>query len=130
MTTIQLAIDDPANARVIRSLLLRHGARQVYIMDWPELKLDGVIVIDKKRFDTLSLAWHELRRFLVIAPNDPESACQLWNAGVQHVVFHGDSPATVALATLALDLNLFQRHEGSPNGRFHEQVGESSHRTT
>jgi hypothetical protein len=98
-------------------------------MDWPELKLDGVIVIDKKRFDRLSLPWHEVRRFLVIAPNAHESALQLWNAGVKHVVFHGDSPATAALAILALDLNLFQRDEASPNGRFHEQVGESSHRT-
>jgi hypothetical protein len=116
MSTIQLAINDPAYARWIRSLLLRYGAHQVHVMDWPELKLDGVIVIDKKRFDTLSLAWHEVRRFLVIAPNDYESACQLWNAGVKHVVFEGDSPAAAALAILALDLNLFQRDEGSRNG--------------
>jgi hypothetical protein len=114
--TLQLAVDDPAYARGIRSLLLRDAARQVCIMDSLELKLDGVIVIDKKRFDTLPLARQEVRRFLVIAPNDYESACQLWNAEVKHVVFEGDSPATAALAILALELNLFQRDEGSPHG--------------
>jgi hypothetical protein len=45
MSTIQLAVNDPAYARWVRSLLLRDSAhRQVYITDWPKLKLDGVIV--------------------------------------------------------------------------------------
>ena len=57
MSTIQLAINDPAYARWIRSLLLSHGAEhQVYITDLPKLNLDGVIVIDRKKFETLSLA--------------------------------------------------------------------------
>lgn len=88
MSTIQLAVNDPAYARWIRSLLLRDSAhRQVYITDWPKLKLDGVIVIDRKKLDKLLPAHKDLRRLLVIAPNDNESLSQLWTAGVRHVVF-------------------------------------------
>ena len=115
MSTIQLAINDPAYARWIRSLLLRDGAHQVHVTDWPKLKLDGVIVIDRKKFETLSVARKELRRFIVIAPNDNAFLSQICEAGVRHVVFEGDPPATAALAILALEPIRYLAQRRLPN---------------
>ena len=119
MSAIQLAVNDHAYARWVRSLLLRHGAHQVYITDWPELKLGGVIVIDRKKLDKLLPARKDLRRLLVIAPNDPESLSQLWTAGVRHVVFEGDPPAAAALTILALETSLSERDRASSYRRSH-----------
>ena len=120
MAMIQLAIEDPAYARCVRSLLLRNGAhRQVYITDLPELNLGGVIVITKKKLDKLSPARKDIQRLLVIAKNDHESLSQLWAAGIRHVVFEADSPATAALAILALEASLFQRDRVASSGGFH-----------
>jgi len=119
MPTIQLAINDTSYARWIRTLLLRDDAHRVYITKWPELQLEGVVVTDKEKFQKLFPARKEVRRFLVITPNDYKSLRKLWNAGIRHVIFEGDSPGTAVLAILSVELNLFQRGQALAYGRLH-----------
>jgi hypothetical protein len=80
---------------------------------------EGVIVTDRERFEKLLPARKDVRRFLVITPNDHKSLCQLWNAGIRHVIFEGDSPGTAVLAILAVELNLFQWGQALAYGRLH-----------
>ena len=119
MPTIQLAIKDTSYARWIRSLLLRDDAHRVYITKWPELQLEGVVVTDWERFEKLLPARKDVRRFLVITPNEHKYLCQLWNAGIRYVIFEGDSPGTAVLAILAVELNLFQRSQTLAYRRVH-----------
>jgi hypothetical protein len=86
-------------------------------VEWPQLQLEGIIVIDTERFQKLCPARKEARRLLVLAPNDHRSLCQLWKAGIRHVIFEGDSPCTAVLAIRAVETILFQRGQASRYGR-------------
>lgn len=104
MKTVQVAIQDTEYAQTLRSSLLRDGTHRVYLVDQPDLRLDGVVVIDGSKIDNIVSAQPE--RFVVIARKGSESLSLLWNAGIRHVVFEGDSPNTAQLAIIAAELRL------------------------
>lgn len=106
MTTIQLAIPDSEYAQSLRNSLLLDGAHRVYLVDQPDMRIDGVVVIDGNRLDALPPCGEWPERFVVITPNGSDSLSRLWNAGIRHVVFEGDSPNTVQLAIIAAELRL------------------------
>jgi hypothetical protein len=106
MKTVQLAIRDSEYAQSLRSSLLRDGTHRVYVVDRPDLRLDGVVVIDGSKFDSLSVLGDQPERFVVLTRKGIDSLSRLWNAGIRHVLFEGDSPNTAQLAIIAAELRL------------------------
>ena len=106
MKTVQLAIRDSEYAQSLRNSLLRDGTHRVYLVDRPDLRIDGVVVIDGSKFDNLSVLDDEPERFVVLTRKGSDSLARLWNAGIRHVVFEGDSPNTAQLAIIAAELRL------------------------
>jgi len=106
MKTIQMVLRDGEYADALRDLLLRDGTHRVYLVEQPDLRLDGVIVIDGNRAESLSLLDGEPERFVVITRKGSDHLARIWDAGVRHVVFEGDSPSTAHLAIIAAELRL------------------------
>ena len=108
MRTVQLALADSEYAQALRSLLLRDGTHQVLLVERPDLTLDGVVVIDRARLGNHSLLASQPERFVVITPKTVDLK-RIWDAGVWHVIFEGDSPNTALLAVIAAELRLMVR---------------------
>ncbi len=104
MKTVQVAIHDAEYAQTLRNSLLRDGIHRVYLVDRPDLRIDGIVVIDSSMVD--NVCQDQADRFVVIARKGSDSLSQLWNAGIRHVVFEGDSPNTAQLAIIAAELRL------------------------
>ncbi len=125
MKTVQLAIRDLEYAQSLRNSLLRDGNHQVYLVDEPDLGIDGVIVIDGSKLENPSPCGEQLERFVVMTRKDSDSVSRLWNAGIRHVVFEGDSPSTAQLAIIAVELRLpnpapeVSRVSGPPSVKHH-----------
>jgi hypothetical protein len=126
MKTVQLAIGNTEFAQLLRNLLLRDGTHRVYMVERPDLRLDGIIVIDGNRFENLTMLDSEPERFVVITQKTSDYLSRIWDAGVRHVLFNGDSPNTAQLAIIAAELRLPAvrgsnavhqeiRHHNSPN---------------
>ena len=105
MKTVQLALHDVEYAQSLRTLLLRDGSHRVVMVDHPDLKLDGVVVVDGG-VDNLSMLEFEPERFVVLTRKGTDNLSKVWEAGVRHVVFEGDSPNTAQLAIIAAELRL------------------------
>jgi hypothetical protein len=106
MKTVQLAIRDSDYAQSLRNLLLRDGSHRVYLVDQPNLRLDGVVVIDENRFQNLAPLATEPERFVVVTRKGADNLSRVWEAGIRHVVFEEDSPNTTQLAIIAAELRL------------------------
>jgi hypothetical protein len=106
MKTVQIALHDPEYAQSLHKLLLRDGNHRVYLVDRADLRLDGVVVIDASSLDNLSMLDKEPERFVVITRKGSDHLSRIWEAGVRHVVFDGDSPSTAQLAIIAAELRL------------------------
>jgi hypothetical protein len=106
MKTVQLAIRDSDYAQALRNLLLRDGSHRVYLVDRPDLELDGVVVIDENRFQNLALFDSEPERFVVITRKGTDHLSRVWDAGIRHVVFEEDSANTAQLAIIAAELRM------------------------
>jgi len=125
MKTVQIAIRDSEYAQSLRKSLLRDGTHRVYLVDEPDLRIEGVVVIDRSELDGLSLCKEQPERFVVITRKGTESLSRLWNAGIRHVVFEGDSPSTAQLAIIAAELRLpnpgpkTSRVSGPPSEKHH-----------
>jgi hypothetical protein len=106
MKNIQLALHDSEYTQSLRNLLLRDGTHQVHIVERPDLRLGGVIVIDGNQADNLAYLDGEPERFVVITRKGSDRLARIWDAGVRHVVFEGDSPSTAHLAIIAAEMRL------------------------
>jgi hypothetical protein len=106
MKTIQLAIRDPGYALSLRKLLLGDGAHRVYLMDRPNLELEGVVVIDESGFQNLAQHDPKPERFVIITRKGAENLSGVWDAGIRHVVFEEDPPHITQLAIIAAELRL------------------------
>jgi hypothetical protein len=106
MKTVQLAIGNMEYAQSLRDLLLRDGTHRVYVVDRPDLRLDGIVMIDGDRPGNLSMLDSEPERFVVIAHKGSDSLSRIWDAGVRHVLFDGDPANTAQLAIIAAELRL------------------------
>ena len=106
MTIVQLAIRDSEYAQSLRNLLLGDGARKVLLVDKLDLRLNGVVVIDGRRFEDLSMLGSQPERFVVIASTSADRLTKAWETGVPHVVFERDSANTAHLAVMAAELRL------------------------
>ncbi len=106
MKTVQLAIRDSNYAQSLRNLLLRDGTHRVFVVDQPNLRLDGVVVIDANRFQNLAELDTEPERFVLITRKGAANLSRVWDAGIRHVVFEEDPPNTTQLAIIAAELRL------------------------
>ena len=106
MKTVLLAIPDSNYVQALRNLLLRDGAHNVHLVERPDLKLDGVVVIDANSPENLSLLESDPERFVVIARKGTDNLSRIWEAGATHVVFEKDSPTTSQLSIIAAELRL------------------------
>jgi hypothetical protein len=106
MKTVQLALGNTEFAQLLRNLLARDGMHRVYMVDHPDLRLDGIIVIDGNRFENLAMLDSEPERFVVITRKASDYLSRIWDAGVRHVLFEGDSPSTAQLGIIAAELRL------------------------
>jgi len=106
MKTVQLAIRDSEYAQSLRNLLVRDGTHRVYLVDYPDLRLDGVVVVDENKFEGLAPLEPRPERFVVITPKTNDHLSRVWDAGIRHVVFEEDSPNTAQLAIIAAELRL------------------------
>ena len=124
MKTVQLAIRDSEYAQSLRNSLLRDGTHRVYLVDQPDLRIDGVVVVDGAKLENISPCG-EPERFVVITHKGSDSLSRLWNAGIRHVVFEGDSPSTAQLAIIAAELRL--PHPGPKASRVSGPPSEKHH---
>jgi hypothetical protein len=104
--TVQVAIRDPAFADSIRDLLLEDDRRQVHLAEMPDVSSKGVIIVDADQFINLPTLTNEQKRLVVMVHKDREDLSMLWDAGVRHVVFYGDSPQTVRMVVVGMELSL------------------------
>jgi|SRR5271165_6462705 len=104
MSLVQLSIQDQEYATALAELLRADGSHNVVCTDSPDLGLDGVVVVDANRTESLLLFASRPERFVVIARNDAGLLSKVWEAGVRHVVFEEDGPATTLLGIIAAEL--------------------------
>lgn len=117
MKIVQLAITDSDYAQSLRNLLLRDGKHQVRLVECPDLGLEGVVVIDERRFHSLAPLDSDAERFVLITRKGADNLSRVWNAGIRHVVFDEDSPNTAQLAVIAAELRLPKRPPAPKPGR-------------
>jgi len=106
MTSVQLAIPNQPYAAALADLLRQDGSRLVAVVDRPDPAVEGIIVMDGTRPENLLLFEAEPERFVVITRKDAALLSRIWDAGVRHVVFEEDSPATALLAVIAAELRV------------------------
>jgi hypothetical protein len=106
MKTVQVAIQDPEYADSIRTLLLADGSHRVHLVDKPDLALGGVIMVDADNLDGLALLPNQQERLIVVVRKERDDLSKIWDAGVRHVVFHGDPPLTARVAVIGVELGL------------------------
>jgi len=101
-----VAIQDPEYAVCIRNLLVQDGAHRVHVVERPDVNLGGVIIVDAAALNTLSLLPTDQARLVVIVHQERDDLSKVWDAGVRHVVFHGDPPTRARAVVLGVELSL------------------------
>jgi hypothetical protein len=106
MKTVQVAIHDSEQANTLRKLLVGDGVHQVHLVERPSIAIAGVIVMDIDHLERSGALAGARDRLIVMASKASADLARLWEAGVRHVVFHGDAPPAVRVAVLATELSL------------------------
>ena len=106
MKTVQVAIQDPEYADSMRELLLHDVCRRVHLVATPDVTVRGVIIMDAANWVRLPLLAKERERLIVIVQKDRDDLSTLWDAGVRHVIFQGDSLNTTRGIVLGVELSL------------------------
>jgi len=106
MKTVQVAIQDIGYADSIRHLLLQDGGHRVRLVVTPDVTVGGVIVVDAVNLGSFPLLMNERERLVVIVHKEPADLYKVWEAGMRHVVFHGDTPHTARVVVIAAELAL------------------------
>lgn len=112
MKTIQLTLPPSDYTQSLRNLLLQDGTHRVYLVDRPDLRLGGVVVVDDQSAGEISPP--EAERFVVITRKKSDHLAKIWDAGVRHVAFECDSPNTAYLAVISAELRLLGKHAAAP----------------
>jgi hypothetical protein len=90
----------------LRDLLLGDGVHQVHLVEWPNLAIPGVIVMDLDDLERCGALAGGRERLVVMVLKASVDLAKVWKTGVRHVVFQGDAPRTVRVAVLATELSL------------------------
>jgi hypothetical protein len=90
----------------IRGLLLEDGRHQVHLVEMPDASLAGVMIVDSILFNNVPSLANQQKRLVVMAHKERDDLAKIWDAGVRHVLFYGDSPLKVRVAVLGMELSL------------------------
>jgi len=110
MTNVQIALDDRVYAQTLADLL-SDGEHRAFVVETPQLAIDGVIFLDSAHFKTLAPEGHA--RCVVFRPDGDPQLSDIWNAGVRHVVFASDPPSVARLAIFAAEQRIIQNGQGA-----------------
>ena len=106
METIQLAIANGNYAAALRDLLMRNAGWKALIVESPDIRSGGVIVLDTGALDSLPSGLPNPERVVLITHNEPQLLARAWEAGIVSVVFENDPMDTALLAIMAARLNV------------------------
>ena len=108
METIQIAISNGSYADSLRDLLVRSAGWKSAIVESPNTKAPGVIVVDVAALESLPPVLPNPERFVLITRNDPQLLARAWEAGIVSVVFEDDPLDTAMLAIMAARLKAWK----------------------
>jgi hypothetical protein len=106
MKTVQLALRDSDQANVLRDLLRHDGGHEVYLVEYPDTAISGVIVMDFEHLEAAHALAGVRERVIVMTSRAQTDLASAWEDGVRHVVFQSDDPQAVRVAVLAVELTL------------------------
>jgi hypothetical protein len=106
METIQLAIANGTYATTLRELLARNAGWNALIVESPNTRAEGVIVLDTGALESLPSGLPNPERVVLITQNQPQLLARAWEAGIVSVVFENDPMDTALLAIMAARLKV------------------------
>ncbi len=115
METVQLTLSDASYRAALCELLERGGNYRVSVVDSPDPRAAGVIVVDAEALEGLPFPVVNPERVVLVTRNDPQHLSRAWNAGIRSVVFSADPLSTAVLAIMAAELRVSAAH-GVPAG--------------
>jgi hypothetical protein len=104
MTHVQIAITDPYYAHALGDLLMADGQHQVHIVNYPNLTIDGVVVVDDTIVSRItSSPGLDFDRCVIFIQKLSFDANKLCYAGVHHVIYANQPPDVGRLVVLAAE---------------------------
>ena len=95
MRKVQISISDPDYTEALRDLLMADGQHQVYLVNYPNPAMDGVVVVDDTIVSRMtSSPGIDFDRCVIFTQKVALEVNRLWEAGVRHVI-HADYPPDV-----------------------------------
>ena len=70
METIQIAIANASYATALRDLLARNAGWRILSVEAPDLRIEGVVVVDTQALDRLPSVIENPQRVVLITPNE------------------------------------------------------------
>ena len=116
METVQLAITNGTYATTLRELLARNAGWKALIVESPNTRAEGVIVLDTLALESLPSGFPNPERVVLITQNEPQLLARAWEAGIVSVVFENDPMDTALLAIMAARLNVGKAARQEPTG--------------
>jgi len=101
-----LAIANGTYATTLRELLARNAGWKALIVESPNTRAEGVIVLDTRALESLPSGFPNPERVVLITQNEPQLLARAWEAGIVSVVFENDPMDTALLAIMAARLNV------------------------
>ena len=128
MMTVQVALGNREYAESLCHLLRREGRYEVLLPEKPDLKIEGVIVVDAEHLENISASSMQPERFVLITRRDEAQMKRIWDVGISHVVFETDAPKMAQLAINAAELRQPEKkgagHAASPSKKHrHAKLG-------
>ncbi|MGQ9634414.1 MAG: hypothetical protein ACUVXB_09225 [Bryobacteraceae bacterium] len=116
MEIVQLAISNKAYATTLRDLLARNPGWRILMVDTPDLRMEGIIVVDSEALDRLATTIAKPERIVLITQKDAPHLAKAWEAGIVSVVYDNEPVNTALLAVMAARLRVSKasRPDGSP----------------
>jgi hypothetical protein len=90
----------------LRDLLARNAGWRILSVEAPDLRIEGVVVVDTEALDRLPSVIENPQRVVLITPNEPSHLAKAWEAGIVSVVFADDPMNTAILAIMAARLRV------------------------
>lgn len=107
--TIQLSIRNFDYAEYLAKLLSFDGDRRVYLVEQPNSRLEGVVVMDEWGFVNLDISDIALGRIVLIVPKKSTRLSRTWDSAIPHVVFDDASPEAVKSLIISAEARLQAR---------------------
>ena len=101
--SVQVAIGNASYRQALRDLLVRSGNWEVLLVDDPDLRREGVIVLDPEHLRRLPGPF-PCPQCIVLVARDRGQMSRAWDAGIHSVVMEIDPLSTTILAIMSAGL--------------------------